>query len=115
MGLPVPQLASDVHVDVALERGTVGNEDARGFDVAHDAALCLQLDFIRCRDVAGDLTRDVDVLRLDVGFYDTRRLDVERLFESDLALHSALDDEIFVAGDLAVDDDGAADERVSHG
>ena len=49
---PSPSAFLDVHVDVALERGAVGDEDARGADVAHHAAVRLELDLVARRDVA---------------------------------------------------------------
>src|SRR5690606_10938629 len=55
-----------VHVDVALEGGTVRNQDPGGADVAHHAAVALELDLVAGGNVPGDAAGDLDVLRLDV-------------------------------------------------
>src|SRR5512133_2400248 len=102
----------DVHVDVALEDGAVGDEDARRADVADHLAVRLQLDLVARADVPGHLTRDLDVRGLDVGLDHARALDEEALLQADLALHRALDHQVLVTGDLSVDDDGAADHRL---
>src|SRR2546430_9415075 len=45
---------SHVHVDVALELGTVGDRDARGLHVSNDLRAALQVDAVARRDVPGD-------------------------------------------------------------
>src|SRR5690606_7169912 len=106
--------AADVHVDVALEGGAVGDEDSRGLDVADHAAVALQLDLVAGEDVPGHLAGDLHVLGLDVGLDGAAALDEEALLDRDLALDGALDDQVLVAADLSVDDDAAADDRVRH-
>src|SRR6185295_13770059 len=103
-----------VHVDVALEGGPVGDEDARGLDVADHAALALQLHLVRGRDVAGDPAGDLHVLRLDVRLDDAGALHVQGLLEGDLPLHGALDDQVLVAGDLTIDHDARTNDRIRH-
>ena len=54
-------------------------------------------------------TREYARVRVGVG----RPPGEEALAEADPALHGALDDQVLVAGDLTIDDDGAPDDRVS--
>src|SRR3954451_16886869 len=55
-----------VHVDVALERGSVGDHDARRFDVADHLGVGAQLDPFAREHVAGDAAADRERLGLDV-------------------------------------------------
>src|SRR5690606_33036243 len=103
-----------VHVDVALEGGTVRNQDPGGADVAHHAAVALELDLVAGGNVPGDAAGDLDVLRLDVCLHHAAALDEEALAQGDLPLHGPLDDEVLVARDLSVNDNARADDRIGH-
>src|SRR4051812_27295361 len=58
-----------VHVDVALERGAVGDHDARSLHVSHHLRVRAQLDPLTREHVARQATADGQRLRLDVGLH----------------------------------------------
>src|SRR5690606_1906160 len=78
------------------------------------AAVRLQLHLIGRHDVPGDAAGDLDVLRLDVRLHHPGALNEQALLEGDLPLHRPLDDEIFVTGDLPIDHNARANDRVRH-
>ncbi len=84
-------------------------------DIADDATLGAQLSAIGRVDVTGDGAVDGDRRGLNVCFNDAVTLDDDVLAQADLALDGPEDDQVLVAGDFAVDDDGAAYDGVSHG
>jgi len=99
----------DVHLDAALELGAVGEDDARGTQVAADAGALVEGDGGGGGDVTIDLAVDVDGVDLDVGLDDGAGGDDEMAAEADAALDATLDDQVFVAGDVAADGDPRAD------
>src|SRR5882757_2002937 len=104
-----------VHVDVALERGSVGDHDARRFDVADHLGFCAQLDALAGQHVAGEASADGQRLSLDVGFHRRAVLHGEILGNRDLSLDRPEDGQRLLAADLPIDDDTASDDGVAHG
>src|SRR5690606_822963 len=105
---------SSPHVHVALERGAVGDQDPRGADIADDGAARAQLGALAGGDIAAERPLDGDRRGVDRGFDDPAILDVERVPDLDPALDGASDDEVLLAGDLAVDEDAGADDGAGH-
>ena len=90
---PRPNLPSQhVHVDVALERGSVGDRQARCLDVSDEPPAGHEIDPVARGDVAGDLAADRQRRRRDVGLDHGAGLDADRVFGDELAAERALDD-----------------------
>src|SRR5688572_27960101 len=103
-----------VHVDAALEGRAVGDEDAWSPDVSDHAAVAAQLGALAGVDVASHGAVDRDGGGLDVRLDHPTLLDDDVLAQADAPLDGAPHDEVLVAGDLAVDHDGAAYDGVGH-
>src|SRR3989304_1330549 len=99
----------DAHLDVALELGPVGDDDARRLDVADDLAFPLHLAALGRLDVADDLPAHREGARAHARLDASRAGDGEVLLARDLAADPALDDEVLVALDLALDLEGDED------
>jgi hypothetical protein len=99
----------DVHLDGALELGAVGEDDARGAQVAADAGALVEGD-------GGDATMSpstwpwTSTESTSMSASTTAPGATTRWpLSADAALDAALDDEVFFAGDVAADGDPRAD------
>src|SRR5439155_11981195 len=93
----------DPHLDVALELGTIGDDDARRLDVADHLAFLAHFDALGGGHVADQHAADGQVLGRNAGLDLARAVDGEVAARDDLALDAPLNDEILFAFDLPFD------------
>src|SRR5277367_2256542 len=105
---------SHVHVDVALELGSVCDGDARRLHVADDPGARLQVHPVARRDVPRDRAGDRERTADDVGLDHRARLDGDRLARGELPANGPLDDDVLVRRDLSLDRDSRADDGGCH-
>src|ERR1700722_1347044 len=105
---------SHVHVDVALELGSVGDGHPRGLDVADDPRALLQIDALGGGDVARERPRDDELPACHVGLDGRAVLDGHAVLRGELAAERARHDDVLGGRDLAFDGDSCADDRARH-
>src|SRR5205814_10570606 len=93
------------------EPRAIGDDDLRRVDVAVHGGAVPELDAVVGGDVAGELSLDHHVLRMNLRFDARLRSYAKVAGEVDLAANGSLDQHRLVAGDLAVDRDIRAEKR----
>src|SRR5690606_5977613 len=101
-----------VHVDRALEPGAVLDADPRRNDIALDVRARAHDDALDADEVAFHHAFDLDRARDHVRLHAALRADRQTIvLEQDRALDLALDQQVLLAAQIAVDADRRADHR----
>src|SRR5690242_1356587 len=98
-------------VDAALEISAVVDDDTRGLDVADQAAVPLNRDFLGDFHISLHIPRDHDLARPDLRLHLAARADRQAVLQLELALHFTVDVQLLTAEDVALDDHGTSDGR----
>src|SRR2546430_4038301 len=87
------------------------DDDSRSLDVADQAAIPLNGDFLGDFHVALNVTRDHHFARPDLRLHLSARPNGQPMLQLELALYFAVDVQLFAAEDVALDDHGTSDGR----